>query len=245
MAATPSAPDGDDFTSLVIHELRTPLMTLVGSLELLRKGVATMPPDTALEFIERSLRATDDLIHLSDLLSQAMRLEAGQVLPAPEPVALAPVVDDAIAGCAPLATPRHALRNGVAPDLVVLADSQALSHIFTNLISNALKYSPRGGAVAISASDNGAGMVEVTVSDEGIGITPEQMPALFGRFARVHDRARWPGIRGTGLGLYVCHLLVTALGGTIRAESAPGAGSTFHLTVPASATHQRAMSAAS
>jgi signal transduction histidine kinase len=110
----------------------------------------------------------------------------------------------------------------------VQADPDKLTQVLTNLVSNAIKYSPQGGAVTISAAE-GTGIVYLSVADEGLGLPPEEVPRLFGRFHRIADRSR-RRIRGTGLGLYITKHLVELQGGRIWAES-PGAGlgSTFHV----------------
>jgi signal transduction histidine kinase len=240
----PAASRSDDVVSLVAHELRTPLMAITGYLDLMQRMLERGSQDRLREFIARSLRSADELSRVSDLLLQTMQIEAGRFLPALRPVAIAPIVADAIEACHPLAT-THQLSHSVMLDLAVCADPQALRVVLDNLIGNAIKYSPDGGNVTVSATRAGEDAIEIAVSDEGIGIAPDRMAALFGRFARVHDRERWPAIRGTGLGLYVCHLLVAAQGGTIRAASAPGAGSTFRVTLPAAVPARLAMSAVS
>ncbi len=228
----------DDLISLVSHELRTPLMAINGYLEILQKYHDKIPPDKAQDFINRSLQATGELAYLSEMLVQVLQCEAGRHAPRGKLVALAPVVVSAVAQCDAQAD-RHAIITDVAPDARVWADPMALQQVIRNLVSNAVKYSPQGGTITISAVHAMAGMVEIVVRDEGIGMTPEQIGQLFQRFSRVHDAARWPEIRGTGLGLYICRQLVTTHGGAIWAESEPGKGSTFHVRWPVSPARRK------
>ena len=230
--------DKDDFISLISHELRTPLMTVTGYLELLKKYSATLSPEKSHDFISRSLRATDELAHLADLLMQVLQFEVGQPDLLREPVALTPLVATAIEQCE-LLVAQHTIIRTVAANLWVQGDPLALQQILRNLLSNAIKYSPAGGTIQISAHRDAVGMVAIDVRDEGIGMTTEQQTQIFSRFARVHDQGRWPGIRGTGLGLYICRHIVTALGGRIWVESAPEQGSTFHVVLPAAARSLR------
>jgi signal transduction histidine kinase len=231
-APVPPAPPNaaDDLISLVSHELRSPLMTINGYLEILQKYHGKLPEDKAQDFIARSLAATGELAYLSDMLMQALHCEVGTIPAARRAVALAPLAADAIAQCVTRATVHH-IRCEIAPDVQVWADPVAIQQVIRNLVSNAIKYAPQGGAITITASVAG-GDVTLAVCDEGIGMAPDQVAQLFQRFARVHDAARWPEIRGTGLGLYVCRQILAAHEGAIWAESAPGQGSTFFVRLP-------------
>lgn len=224
--------DKNDFISLVSHELRTPLMAVNGYLELIRKHLDTLPQAKVKDYLTHSLAATGELAALADLLVQVLQLEAGQQIVMVEALDLAPVAMSVIEQCA-LLVARQRITTTIAPGVRVRADTTALQHILRNLLTNAIKYSPNGGPIEIAACQAGRATVEITVRDHGIGIAPEQLPQLFTRFARVHDRVRWPDIRGTGLGLYICQQLVATLGGRIWAESVVDEGSVFHVTLPA------------
>jgi signal transduction histidine kinase len=226
--APPNA--ADDLISLVSHELRSPLMTINGYLELLQKHHGKLPEAKAQDFIARSLAATGELAYLSDMLMQALHCEVGTFAATRRAVALAPLAAEAIAQCAPHAT-AHRILCEIPPAIQVWADPVAIQQVIRNLVSNAIKYAPQGGTVTLSASTL-AGDVTLAVRDEGIGMTPAQMTQLFQRFARVHDVAQWPAIRGTGLGLYVCRQILAAHAGAIWAASTPGQGSTFFVRLP-------------
>nr|MBA3825630.1 HAMP domain-containing histidine kinase [Ktedonobacterales bacterium] len=228
---SPTHDGKDDLISLVSHELRSPLMAINGYLEILQRYHDRISPEKAQDYIKRSLQATGELAYLSDLLVQVMYYETGHVPMKVGPLPLAPIVQAAIAQCEG-GTSQHTLRCDVAPTLLVRGDALALQQVLRNLLSNAIKYSPQGGTITVTAWSTADEQVCIAVRDEGMGIAAEQMPQLFGRFARLHDVTRWPHIRGTGLGLYICRQLVGAQGGRIWAESTPGQGSTFFVQLP-------------
>src|SRR5204862_3764541 len=125
----------------------------------------------------------------------------------------------------------HSFNVVFAPDFpVVNADSRRLEQVLRNLVENAVKYSPDGGTVTVRGDVEGK-QATVSVSDEGIGIAPEDLARVFDRFYRAEGNAvRRAG--GTGLGLSICQGIVQVHGGRIWADSTPGAGSTFHFTLP-------------
>jgi signal transduction histidine kinase len=120
----------------------------------------------------------------------------------------------------------------------VHADAQRVEQVIGNLIDNALKYTPRGGAVSVQAACTDPAVVRVTVDDSGPGIPPDQRARVFERFVQV-DGEDGPCRRGLGLGLYICHELVTRQGGRIWVENAPGSGSRFAFTLPTEVPHER------
>ncbi len=223
--------DTDMLLSLVSHELRSPLTTIRGYLELLRKYQGRLPVEKTLAYLDNSLMAMQEATALTDTLTNIMRIEEGQLALTHVPVRLALVVRDTVEQYIRF-TDRHTVHSDIPEDLAVLAEPQSLIQIVRNLLSNAIKYSPDGGLIQIAAHAEGDHVV-LSVRDTGIGIAPEAMPRLFTRFARVHDQTRWPTIQGTGLGLYLCRHLVEALDGTISAQSIPGVGTTFTVHIPA------------
>jgi protein-histidine pros-kinase len=211
-----------DFLAMVTHDLRTPLTTVRGYAQLLhRRAVYQAEPVVALiSEAERMQRLLDDLADI-------VRLEGGNL-----PLRRAPtdLVDLARRAAAEAERMSRDHRISVdAGDLVVVGqwDWDRLGQVLANLLGNAVKYSPAGGRVVvqIEATDGGA---RLRVRDEGPGIVPEHLPKLFERFYR----AGGTGAGGLGLGLYISRMLVEAHGGTIAAESEPGAGSTFTVTLP-------------
>jgi two-component system phosphate regulon sensor histidine kinase PhoR len=121
----------------------------------------------------------------------------------------------------------------ISDEIQVLADSDAIHQVLVNLLDNALKYTPPGGRVTVSAR-SGNGTVEFCVADTGIGIGAEHLPRLFERFYRV-DKARSRELGGTGLGLSIVKHIVRAHGGDVRVESEPARGSSFFFVLPAAA----------
>jgi signal transduction histidine kinase len=150
------------------------------------------------------------------------------------PVPLAEVVADAGA----LMEAQFAARGlryeaAAAPDLVAVADREKVGQVLLNLLSNAAKFTPAGGRVTVSA-DAGGGRVRLRVADTGIGIPADQLDVIFEPFVQV-DGTRTRTADGTGLGLAISRDLARGMGGDLTAESAPGAGSAFTLTLPAAA----------
>ncbi len=219
-----------EMVSIVSHELRTPLVSFLGFSELLLLDDVT--PD------ERRLWTQtihDEAIRLTSLVEDLLdvsRIEAGQVRLNLEPCNLPEIVDNAL-------VPFLASDDG--PRLVrkydpmtgeTLADAAKMTQIVTNLVSNALKYSPNGGPVTVAIDQHRATSIRLSVTDEGLGIPPAELPRLFQRFHRV-GTAEHGEIQGTGLGLYIVKQLTELHGGSIHAESAgPGCGSRFTLELP-------------
>jgi len=221
-----------DFVINVSHELRTPLASIQGYTETLLDG-ALADPEHNVRFlgiirqnVERLTRLTEDLLTLSRIEQKRLALNF-------EPHSLNRLLRDAIDLVRPIAR-----KSGVALDLQpaagdpeVWCDREAVDQVLSNLLDNAVKYTPAGGMVDVgtAASDH---WVEVFVRDTGIGIPAEDVPRLFERFYRV-DKARSRELGGTGLGLSIVKHLVAAHHGTVRVESAPQRGSTFYFTLPA------------
>jgi len=221
-----------DFVSIVSHELRTPLTAIQGFSELiLNRSLAPERRRRCLDYIlreaERLGRMVDDLLDLS-------RIESGTGEPLRRlPLDLGPLleVNAELFGCQ---SAIHAIRVEVSDGLrPVLADRDAVDRILKNLISNAIKYSPRGGPVLIRAAcaANDPDGVELSVEDHGLGIPPEALDRIFEKHYRVPARDR-TGARGLGIGLALVKSLVEAQGGNITVSSQPGRGSRFRVTLP-------------
>lgn len=215
----------------VAHELRTPLSVLQGNLRAILDDV--YPLDKA--EISRLYDETRLLSRLVDDLRDLALADAGQLRLALQPTDTAAVLHTTVDALALAAEAQGVqLQVQLPPDLpAVQADPDRLAQVLRNLLINALRHTPSGGSVTITASPTGSA-VEFAVADTGEGIAPEDLPHVFDRFwraerSRVRD-SRWEG--GTGLGLSVAQSLVQAMGGRIWAESTPGQGSTFHFTLP-------------
>jgi signal transduction histidine kinase len=219
-----------NMVSDVAHELRTPLSNIRGYLEAVQDGVVEPKPGVIGSLHEEAMllnRLVDDLQELS-------LAEAGQLRLERRPVAPADVVNKATeAARAQAAAKGIALQVDLPEGLpLVDVDSQRIGQVLGNLLSNALTHTPSGGEVIVAARAKGS-EVEISVSDTGEGISPEDLPYVFERFYRA-DKSRSRVTGGTGLGLSIAKQLVEAHGGTIGVESKLGEGSVFWFTLPTS-----------
>ena len=209
--------------STVSHELRTPLTMIRGFSELLltRRDLDSRRSQEAIEHIHDSARRLGRLI--DDLLSVS-RIESGSLSSELRPVELRRVVDEVLVIIASAGGDRVDV--DLSAELpAVLADSDQLFQVLTNLLSNAIKYSSPESRVKMSAIVS-SDQMHISVSDEGIGMTPGEAAQVFGKFSRV-DRPEVRGVGGTGLGLYITRRLVDLMGGSIWVRSKAGEGSVF------------------
>ncbi|MBI2855412.1 MAG: response regulator [Chloroflexi bacterium] len=222
----------DAFVSVASHELRTPLTTLLGFVELLIDR--DLSEATRQEYLGLVYREGSRLSAIVDGLLNVSRIQSGKLALNLERLPLQDIIDDVLASIGP-ATAKHAFSVEIAPSTPdVLADRDKLAQVLLNLLDNAVKYSPMGGNVSILADhDPQEQRVVVKVSDQGIGISPDDLKGFFTIFHRVH-RPETEGIRGTGLGLYIVKELVELMHGEIRVESVLDHGSTFYFTLPTS-----------
>jgi two-component system phosphate regulon sensor histidine kinase PhoR len=221
-----------EFVANVSHELRTPLTAIQGYLETLLSG-ALEERENARRFLEIVLRHSERLGRLLNDLTDLSNIELGKVTLRREAVRLDEMVASVLAIIGPRATRS---RVTVTADLAaalppVWADRDRLSQILINLVDNAVKYTPAGGAVTVTGRALGGGAVEVAVADTGIGIPPADLPRITERFYRV-DKARSRALGGTGLGLAIVKHLVMAHGGELRIESEQERGTTVRFTLP-------------
>jgi two-component system phosphate regulon sensor histidine kinase PhoR len=220
-----------DFISNVSHELRTPLASLKALTETLQEGALEDPP-AARRFLGRIEIEVDALTQMATELLELSRIESGQV-----PLEFKPVPAASLLLSAADRMRAQAERAGVALRLAepldtteVRADPPRLEQVLVNLIHNAIKFTPPGGEVTLSAQAE-ENYIYFTVQDTGAGIPAEDLDRIFERFYKT-DRARSGG--GTGLGLSISRHLVEAHGGRIWAESEEGRGSKFYFTLPLS-----------
>ncbi len=221
-----------DFLGMVSHELRTPLATIKGSTTTLLSGASDLDPAVMTQFhriMDQQVDHMQDLI--GDLLDVA-RIEAGSLSVDPAPVDLAEIVDEARSRFLG-AGGSERLTIDLEPNLPpVMADRRRIAQVLGNLLSNAVRHSPDGSPVRVSAVRDGT-HVAVSVSDQGRGIPADMLPHLFRKFSRIGGAARDEGITGSGLGLSICKGIVEAHGGRIRADSEGRAlGARFTFTVP-------------
>jgi signal transduction histidine kinase len=225
-----------EFVSNVSHELRAPLHTIGGFVQLLLAGKIE-DKATQQESLETVYRQTKQLTSLIDDLLDVSRMEAGHLDLNKEPVQMHDVVRDVLRELQPLAVQKQiTLTDQTTPDLpLVFADGERLGQVVRNLVHNAIKFTPENGHVAVAGITSPDQLV-IAVQDDGTGIPAEAMSRLFERFYQV-DSSSTRRVGGTGLGLYICKQIVAAHGGTIWVDSEPGRGSTFRFSVPRDAVH--------
>ena len=226
----------DEFLGIVAHELRTPLAALKGFADMLLVQTARKRGQALSAWQQEALQeielATSRLVDLTEELLDLTRLQAGRLLLHRTPTNMIPLVQR-IATMLQQTTTWHQLEvRTTHSSLVANIDPGRIEQVLTNLIGNAIKYSPQGGTVTITVlEETSAQAIGISVQDSGIGIPKHQHALIFGRFMRADNALAW-GISGTGLGLYICRELVEQLGGHLWFESEEGAGSTFFLTLP-------------
>lgn len=226
----------EEFLSIASHELKTPLTILKASAQILSRQVLQSDLDrNRITSCAYRLQVQVDRLEtlVADLLD-ASRLQQGHIELRPEPYDLREIAGDILARFqdAPERTESHRLTLDAPAPVIGLIDPARLDQVLTNLLSNALKYSPAGGEVRLAIHQCGDHAL-IAVSDQGIGITPAEHTRLFQPFSR-GDAVR--GISGTGLGLYISRQIVERHGGTITVESQPGIGSTFTFRLPLATT---------
>jgi PAS domain S-box-containing protein len=228
-----------EFVSRMSHELRTPLNAMIGFAQLLGldRDPALVPRQQ--DWSQRIQRAGWHLLEMINETLELARIESGTVELCLAPVALEPV----LAGCLELVAADAAARGiavayAIEPDAQgVVADAMRLRQVVTNLLSNAVKYNREGGALTVTArrvpaqGDEAADSVELAVSDTGLGLSPEQLAALFQPYNRLGREGS--GIEGTGIGLVISRSLAELMGGELTASSEAGVGAIFTLRLPA------------
>jgi two-component system phosphate regulon sensor histidine kinase PhoR len=221
------------FVSTVSHELRTPLTSIKGFISTLLadEDGDYYDQETQREFYHIIDMECDRLTRLISDLLNVSRIESGHALDLnPKPVNLAQLIEKVVTVQRSY-TDKHEFVVDIGPGLpLIVADEDKVDQILTNLTNNAIKYSPRGGRIKISAAANG-GAARVSISDEGMGIPKEHLPKVFDRFHRVDNRDTRE-VGGTGIGLYLVKHLVEAHGGRIWVESEVGKGSVFTFDLP-------------
>jgi two-component system phosphate regulon sensor histidine kinase PhoR len=224
-----------EFIDNISHELRTPITTVGLLAETLERDAAAAGTDVPPRMRDRIAKLRAESGNIGQIVEELLdlrRIESGETPLLLDDVDLGGVAGDAVERVRPFAE-----RQGVHLGLDVAAglppvrgDATRLGQVFTNLLHNAVKFSPDGGAVTVRVRRMDDGSLEGSVIDHGIGISRSDQPRIFERFYKA-DRARVRG-GGTGLGLAIARHIVEGHGGRIRVESEPGVGSTFAFTLP-------------
>jgi two-component system phosphate regulon sensor histidine kinase PhoR len=221
-----------EFVSMVSHEIRSPLNSVLAQMQIILDGLAGEVTERQQEILSRASERVKSLVSLSSELLDLARIESGLISQEKEQLNLADILADQVAFHEAKAQAKGiTLALEPLPELApVVVDRRNMEEVFSNLISNAISYTPEGGKVAVAAAME-SGYLRASVADNGIGMAPEDLGRIFNRFYRIkNDQTRF--IIGTGLGLAIVKSIVEAHNGFIRVESEPDRGSTFHVYIP-------------
>jgi signal transduction histidine kinase len=215
------------FLGMVTHDLSTPLSATLGYLEWLRRSAGPAMPEKQQWALSSIEAAATRMCRLVDDLRDAEHTGASQFMLRRAPLDLTEIVRLVVV-LQQSTTTRHHLALDAPEHLNGMWDGERLAQVLANLISNAIKYSPAGGEVRVTVREV-AGEAVVSVSDQGIGLSREQIEQLFQPFTRLYSGRE---IKGVGLGLYICKAIAEAHAGRIWVESTPGQGSIFTVKLP-------------
>jgi signal transduction histidine kinase len=224
-----------EFLNLASHELRAPMTVIKGYLTMLDAGTLGDMPPKAESIIPMLVAKSDEITLMLEQMIEASRLEDGRMALKKVPSDIVQLTEDAIREMEPIVAnraiefdrPRREVWSDVDPDRYLI--------VVRNLISNALKYSPAGTDVKVRLLPDRT-MASLAVSDEGVGIAPEDQARLFTRFGRIENKAT-AHTTGTGLGLWLSREIARMHDGDLRVDSEVGKGSTFTLEIPIHSTH--------
>jgi len=229
-----------DFVANVSHELRTPLTSIKGYVEALLDG-AKDDPVASSSFLDIILKQSDRLNLIIEDLLELSKIESGGISLKEEPIELRSLVERALSVVKPIADKnRHHLITTIDPGLPAVAgDEGRLVQVLTNLLDNAIKYTPEGGTITVNAilvpllgtTEPLTNAIDISVADTGIGIPKQDRPRVFERFYRV-DKARSRELGGTGLGLAIVKHIVEGHGGQVWVEANQPRGSRFVVRLP-------------
>jgi two-component system phosphate regulon sensor histidine kinase PhoR len=224
-----------DFVANVSHELRTPMTSILGYVEALLEGAWDEPVQRA-EFLRILHRQTDRMNNIISDLLVLSQIESGRYEWKRDEIPISEWVTRTADLFQPAAIQKRLSLSVAVPDGMgtLIGDSEKLTGVVSNLIDNAIKYTPEGGAIRVETASTDHG-IEMTVRDTGIGIPPKDISRIFERFYRV-DRARSRQLGGTGLGLSIVKHVVDAHGGKVRVVSIPGKGTVFSVFLPRDGT---------
>ncbi|MFH1034392.1 MAG: HAMP domain-containing sensor histidine kinase [Pseudomonadota bacterium] len=220
-----------EFISTLSHEIRTPLTSIREAVNLVREGVLGPVNDRQAQFLEVSSQESIRLTALLNRLMQVSSLEAQDLDPSLAPVGAEELIAQACARLTPTAAAKRITLEQPPPGqgLTMMADAEQLGQVLINLLGNALKYSPAGGAVRLGLTQKG-GQAVISVADQGPGIPREEQQFVFQKYYR--GRGVDMRVDGVGLGLAISRRVAQAHGGRLWLASAPGQGSTFFLAIP-------------
>jgi signal transduction histidine kinase/sugar lactone lactonase YvrE len=221
------------FLSNVSHELRTPLTSIKGSADNLLDGIVGKLSPPQREYVELIRSGTHRLIPFVDDLLDLARIENGRIELARQPVQAGLMLEQTVKGLKPLASEQQVTLRLEPPvdRLTVLADADRISQVITNLVGNALRFTPAEGKVTVTAEQVDSAFARISVTDTGPGIPADERGRIFEKFYQVQGQAL-PRHHGAGLGLSIAKGIVEAHGGVIGVRNNPGGGSVFWFTLP-------------
>lgn len=219
-----------DFVSMLTHDMRSPLTSLRLTLEMLAEGTFGQLTEQGKQVVMRSNGTTGRLVTMINNLLDIEKLEAGMLKFDMKPVSLSKVIEQSVDSVRGMAMQQYLTIEVPAVDEVVWGDSERLTEVVTNLISNAIKYSPKAGKITITTTKHESS-VEIAITDQGPGIAPKHQAAIFDQFFQIEEGPRKKTM-GTGLGLAICKRLIEAHDGLIGVRSEQGTGSTFWIRIP-------------
>jgi two-component system phosphate regulon sensor histidine kinase PhoR len=219
------------FVSMVSHELRSPLSTILSQIKVIMDGLAGELTAKQTDILHKMSRKVEGLVDLTNDLLDLSRMEAGLIVQDKGQVQLMDILENLVEFMQSRAKEKDIQLTLEKADLpLISADPKSMEEVFSNLITNAIIYTPEGGEVSIAGGVKGD-FLEIRVGDTGYGIASDQLPLIFDRFYRVKtDKTRY--IVGTGLGLPIVKSIVEAHNGTVKVESQEGVGSTFSVRLP-------------
>jgi signal transduction histidine kinase len=224
----------DEFISTVSHELRTPLTSLRASLGLISSGALDKRPEKQKQMVDMAIANCDRLVRLVNDILDFDKVEKGRLPLRRVPMEAVDLLRRA-ADVAHVPAGEANIRFKIdAVPAVVIADEDRVLQVLNELVSNAIKFSPKDTQIKLSAQPNTESQVRFTVEDQGQGIAPEKLEHIFARFQQ-GDASDSRALGGTGLGLALCRSIIEQHNGRIWAESTPGRGSKFFFTLPSAA----------
>jgi PAS domain S-box-containing protein len=221
----------DQLFSIVAHDMRGPFTTVLGFMEILHGDYSELSDEERTDYITIVLRSIQNLYRLIDNLLQWSRIQTGRIKSIQESLSVFLEVRDSIELVLVMAQEKNiAIDVTIDRKMMVLTDREHFRTVMRNLLSNAVKFTHRGGRIVVAAAERND-MIDITVQDNGIGMTKESIDQLFNSNGH-YSTAGTSQEQGTGLGLYLCRELIELMHGTISIKSIPNVGSTFTVTLP-------------
>jgi signal transduction histidine kinase len=224
-----------DFSAMIVHDLRSPLSTIMSIAEMINGGMLGDVNDEQKQWLDRLRHNASDLVRLVSDFLDLSKLEAGRVELSRAPTQIPDLLRNTVENFAPLARTKNISLTVHTDETLpaVSADARRLDQVLNNLVSNALKFTAAGGSIRLEARADGAGVLVVKVQDSGVGIAQEEIPKLFQKYRQTAS-GNLSAQKGTGLGLVICKMIIEAHGGSIWAQSEEGKGATFSFKLPMS-----------